>query len=574
MSFSAFSKEFTANMYTSVENQFITKYLPWADGDAVRAYLYGLYLCGCKDEFDAESAAKLLKISYPRLVEIFGFWEECGLIHILSREPLLLEYLPVSAAIGKPKPIKAEKYAEFNRELLRKLQKAGKDFKPFEMQKILSFLENEQMEQQAFLLVVEYCMKKDGEKFSFPHVMNKAKKLVSEQKFTYEQVEKELSHFNLHERELSEIFSLLGIFRKPQEGDFELFDKWLEGGMEYGAVAECAKFLKKGSLETLDLLVGELREKNVVSAGDAREYLLGRAELTKTVFAVGRRLGVKVQSPRAFVGEYAEKWSERGYDRESLLLVAGVCFKLRYGFAEMDALLDGLYRGGTVDRESVKNYCAARDKQFRLLQSIQAACGVINKTESALDMIATWQSWNFGERMILEAARRAAGASAPLPYMNKLLSEWKRMGIFSAEAIPERQSVSDSDSKKSAFKSEAAIAADKRTDREHHFALLRQRALSRAEAARRTADKSEEFRLADGEVKKGEIELARAEVFEKDAAGAVREKLENAKRRRKDALSALGLTEADLQPRYECPKCSDTGYLPDGRLCDCYRDEN
>ena len=54
MSFTAFSKDFTANMFTSVENQFITKYLPQANGDAVRVYLYGLYLCSCKVETDAE----------------------------------------------------------------------------------------------------------------------------------------------------------------------------------------------------------------------------------------------------------------------------------------------------------------------------------------------------------------------------------------------------------------------------------------------------------------------------------------------------------------------------------------
>ena len=64
MSFSVYSKEFTANMYTTVENQFITKYLPQADGDAVKAYLYGLYLCGCKDEFDGKAMAKLLKTDY------------------------------------------------------------------------------------------------------------------------------------------------------------------------------------------------------------------------------------------------------------------------------------------------------------------------------------------------------------------------------------------------------------------------------------------------------------------------------------------------------------------------------
>ena len=106
MSFSVYSKEFTANMYTTVENQFITKYLPQADGDAVKAYLYGLYLCGCKDEFDGKAMAKLLKTDYSRLQEIFGFWEECDLVRVLSKDPLFVEYLPVSSLIGKPKPIR------------------------------------------------------------------------------------------------------------------------------------------------------------------------------------------------------------------------------------------------------------------------------------------------------------------------------------------------------------------------------------------------------------------------------------------------------------------------------------
>lgn len=45
MSFCSFSKEFNENSYTAVENQFFTKYMPDADGFAVKVYLYGLYLC-------------------------------------------------------------------------------------------------------------------------------------------------------------------------------------------------------------------------------------------------------------------------------------------------------------------------------------------------------------------------------------------------------------------------------------------------------------------------------------------------------------------------------------------------
>ena len=115
-------------------------------------------------DFDAASCAKLLHLSEEKLVQIFSFWEECDLVRILSRDPLYVEYLPVNAADGRPKTVRPEKYAAFNRELYQILQRAKKDFKPYEMQRILEFLENNPMEQQAFLLVAEYCAKKGRRK--------------------------------------------------------------------------------------------------------------------------------------------------------------------------------------------------------------------------------------------------------------------------------------------------------------------------------------------------------------------------------------------------------------------------
>ncbi|MDE6274876.1 MAG: hypothetical protein K2L87_07530, partial [Clostridiales bacterium] len=176
-------------MFTSVENQFITKYLPQADGDAVKAYLYGLYLCSCAEEFDAEACSKLLRIPLSRLIDIFGFWEECDLVHVLSRDPLYVQYLPVNSAIGKPKPIRAEKYLEFNRELMKILQSVKVDFGSTEMQRLIEFLEKYPMEQQALLLVVQYCAQKDGDELNVRHILNAAGKLCKDQKYTYEQVE-------------------------------------------------------------------------------------------------------------------------------------------------------------------------------------------------------------------------------------------------------------------------------------------------------------------------------------------------------------------------------------------------
>ncbi len=565
MSFCTYSGEFR-NMFTSVENQFIVKYLPQADGDAVRVYLYGLYMCQCAEDFDGESAAKLLGIPYEKLKEIFAFWEECDLVHILSRDPLFVEYLPVNSAVGKPKTIRPEKYAEFNRTFYKILQRAGKEFKPYEMQRILEFLEKQPMEQTAFLLVAEYCAKKDGNKLSCNHILNKAQELCRERRYTYEQAEEYFSDFNEHEKELSHIFALLGIYKKPQESDYAYLEKWLKGGTELKTVYAAAEYLKKGTLGGLDLLIAELTDKGITTEAPAREYLARRAEVTDAVYKVARKLGVKVQNPRPYADEYAEKWLERGYDTESLLLLAGLGLKLGYGFPELDGLLDELYRDGIVDPAGVKAYCAARDRELRLLQRIQEVCGVIRKTQSALDMIAAWRGWNFTEEMILEAARRSANAGAPLAYMNKLLSEWKRAGILSPDLIPEKTAAPRSE-----YKNEAAIAADVRSERERYYARLQEKAIARADNARKKAETDEDFKSADAACRNEEIELARAEVFSPDEAENVRRRLERARHDRAEALRRLGLTEEDLAPKFACPKCSDTGFLPNGKMCDCYK---
>ena len=201
------------------------------------------------------------------------------------------------------------------------------------------------------------------------------------------------------------------------------------------------------------------------------------------------------------------------------------------------------------------------------IMEVASYCGVMKKTGSALDMVATWQSWNFSDAMILEAAKKSAGAAAPLSYMNKLLSEWKRTGVTVPSEIPERPAPTPV---KQDYRSEAAIAADMRADRERYYALLRQKALDGAEAVRAKAEKDPAFKSAERDVKKTEIELAKAEVFSPSTVPAIMEKLEAHKKARSEALARMNITEEDLLPKFRCAKCSDTGFLPSGKACDCF----
>lgn len=73
------------------------------------------------------------------------------------------------------------------------------------------------------------------------------------------------------------------------------------------------------------------------------------------------------------------------------------------------------------------------------------------------------------------------------------------------------------------------------------------------------------------EIKRLEIAISKAEASGSvDYSGNILSELSRLRERLKTRLAVIGLTESDLRPRYRCIKCSDTGYLPNGKPCDCY----
>ena len=151
MAFCSFSKDCDGNSYVTIENKFITKYLPEADGFAVKVYLYGLFLCENTDsDFGLKSMAEVLKTTEEKIVEAFGFWEDYDLVEILCREPFAVQYLPVKSAVGRPKKVRYEQYGDFNKELQRKMQKVGKFVSAGDYLKYMRFLEENSCNRKRF----------------------------------------------------------------------------------------------------------------------------------------------------------------------------------------------------------------------------------------------------------------------------------------------------------------------------------------------------------------------------------------------------------------------------------------
>ncbi len=579
MAFCSFSKD-TDNAYTIVENKFITKYLPEADGFAVKVYLYGLFLCENSADFSASAMAEVLKTTEEKIRETFAFWQDYDLVQILAQEPFTVQYLPVRNAVGKPKKVHYEQYADFNKELQRKMQKVGKFVSAGEYIKYMRFLEENDIQPQALLLIAEYCINKQGESISPSYIFNKAKKLIREGLTTYEQVEKELSSYNAHEGDLLSIFTALSIFqRSPDEGDYALFAKWTgKLGFAKESVLTAAKKIKRGNMTSLDLLLEDLATKDKLDAKEIDGYLTARENFANLAFRLGRKLGVKVQNPTPYIDEYIEKWYTYGFEESSLLDIALFCLKTERGSFEcMDEVLSSLFKGGVVTAEGVKAFLKEKNGELKLFTKIQATCGGVRKSEGNLSLIKTWKEWKFSDEMILEAANRSASSASPIPYMNKILSDWKQKEIFTLSDIPETpvldktRGAGTSSNGKSGYINTVIEAVNAKSDRERYYALLREKAQSRAEKFMAKANANARFKELSTELSKMEFSLAKAEVFEPQSLPSLQEKKAELLKERTEILGKMEISEKDLQPQFSCARCSDTGFLPSGVACNCYK---
>ncbi len=577
MAFCNFSKEYDSG-HTIIDNKFITKYLPEADGFAVKVYLYGLYLCENRErDFSASNMAEVLKTTEEQILQAFAFWEDYDLVEILAKNPLTVQYLPVRSAVGRPKKIRYEQYADFNKELQRKMQKVGKFVSAGDYVKYMHFLEENTMQPQAFLLVAEYCINKQGEAVSPSYIFNKAKKLIRGGYTTYEQVEKELSNYNTHEGDLLAVFTAMSAYqRTPDEGDYALYQKWTEHlGFAKDGILAAARKLKRGTMNGLDLTLSELAEKGKLLAGEVEEYLTERENLASLTFRLGRKLGVKIQNPTPYIDEYVEKWCTYGFEDVSLLDLALFCMKTERGdFNSMDDLVQKLFADGLVSKESVKDFLKAKNADLKLFTKLREMCGSIRSNATNLSLLTAWRDWKFSDEMILEAAKRSAASANPIPYMNKILSDWKRAGIYAPKDIPENKTAgagTGSTPVNRGYINPAIEAINAKSDRERYYALLREKALSKADKFLAKANKNARFKELSTELSKMEIALAKAEVFEPKNLPALTEQKAALLRERRSILETLGIEEEQLLPQFSCIKCSDTGFLPSGVACNCYK---
>ena len=553
----SFSKEFSSSAFTDVENLFITEYLPIASGDAVKVYLYGLFLCQ-HPEYDqpVSSIASVLKLDEKTVKDYFSFWEEFGLLSVLSVEPFSVQYLPVRNTFSsKPRKYKAEKYSDFSKGLQALLP--NRMISTNEFSEYFMIMETYSIKPDAMLMIVKYCVDRKGKEISYRYVSKVAKDFGNRAITTVEKVEAELSSYTAKTAVIEQILRALSLRRQPDIEDSNFLKKWTqELSFDPENIIFAASKLKKSSMEKLDEFLLELYAIKSFSKKEIAEYMDKKKDIYELAIKINKALSIYVDIIDTVVDTYTKKWLSFGFDDETLLYVASHCFKNnKRTLQEMDVLIDELRKRGFITISGVGDYFAEQEKADDFISKLLSIVGLSRRPNPwDRDNVNIWKSWNFSEEMILEAGKLSAGKTSPIAYVNGILSNWKNNGIFTLEGV-----------------SSTATATDNSQETyNREYERRRTIAHSRAQKNNEIAMSIDGFAEVYARLNSIEKDLAFAEIA---SDTATLERLESEKtallQKANDLLKTKGISLRDLSPIYACEKCNDTGYVGTHR-CDCF----
>ena len=441
MAFCKFGSEFIANNKTEIDNIFINDYLPTAPENCVKVYLYGLYLCTNGDIIDNElsSFAKHLNMSEDDVETCFYYWQEQGLVQVLSTRPIEIRYIPLKNLFNNTKLFKTDKYETFNR-MAQEIFEGRREISKTEYGEYYDFLERYHMEQEALIMIMKYCVDSKKSAVGWNYILTVAKNWANEGYLTVEQVEEKLCSFEEKESEIGQVLKALGLYRKSFLEERSLYKKWTdEWDFSLNVILFVAKNLKKNSkatFEKIDALLSKYYDLKLFTISDIENYQNRKGEIMSLSKNINKAIGVYYENLETVAENYIIPWLNLGFDGETLEQIAKCCFKTSVRTLEgMNNFVQKLFKLGIITSESLQKYIDSVVESDREIKNILEKLGV-NRNVNYLDRenYKTWkQNWKISDELLLYGCTLSSDKSQPMGYLNRVLSSWHDNGINSIE---------------------------------------------------------------------------------------------------------------------------------------------
>ena len=179
------SDELAKKSFTSIENKFITKYMPVLEPNSVKVYLYSLYLYQSgMNSFTLSDFAQSLSLSEDDVRGYFEYLEEFELVSVLSFSPFEVKILDADNIYGTPKKFKPEKFADFTKNVQNVIK--GRMISTNEFREYFLLLEEYGFEQNALIMIITYCVNLKGDNIRFQYIVSIIHGNIPEEIFTYD----------------------------------------------------------------------------------------------------------------------------------------------------------------------------------------------------------------------------------------------------------------------------------------------------------------------------------------------------------------------------------------------------
>lgn len=435
MSFCKFSPSYQTSNKTVLDNVFISEYLPSAPDLCVKAYILGLYKCnsGQDEDNSLEYFCKILNLEQDDVISLFKYWEEKGLVQVLSTDPIEVRYLPVISNGQAIKKFKTDKYTDFNIQLQELFP--DRMITQNEYSEYYYLIENKHIEQSALIEIVRYCINYKA-KIIPKYPITVAKDWIREGILSKEAVLKKIEELGIADDNLSLILMAMGSKRKIEIEDKDLLNKWMNSyGFELNTIIFVVKNLKskkrRTDMQVLDEYLTKYFQMKLTSIGEIENYEAEKENLYFTAIAVNKELGIYYEDLTKEIDTYIVSWINMGYDVDILKMIANNCFLSSIKTLEgMNNIISKLFKLGIVSTSSYMQYLndnLAQDEKIKKVLDCLKLNRNVNNSDRQFYKVWT-DDWKFGDEIILYGASISAGANNAIQYLNKILSNWNALG--------------------------------------------------------------------------------------------------------------------------------------------------
>lgn len=439
MTFCKYSIDMLANNSTAVDNIFINNYLPYADSNFVKVYLYGLYKCQDSNSRDntIENFANELNLSQEDIEKAFEYWQEQGLVQILNVIPFEVRYLPISDVLNNTKKYNAKKYESFNAQAQEIL--CGRMITPNEYREYYDIIERFHVEKEALLMIINYCVNIKGNNVGYAYITTIAKDWANQKITTAKQVEERLIEFENLRTGMEYLLKLMGAKRLPNIEERTLYQKWVQEGFDDEVLTYVAKKMKsknKPSFQAMDILLDKYFAQKLFSTNEIELFEEEKSKASKIAKTITKNLGLYYENLEPVIENYIFNWVNLGFSENMLEEISNYCFKTNVRTLEgMSKVLEKFHKLGILTENSLAEYfneVLVVDKKIKTILENIGLSRNVNQFDR--DKYKIWKEiWKMPDEIIDYACTLAVGKDQPMQYLAGILATLHDKNITTLE---------------------------------------------------------------------------------------------------------------------------------------------